>query len=143
MLPILAYADNTDNSQSNLAMMLLCAAEVVVTGVMVFVVLVLANSRRHRRAEVIVTLAILWGLITIGSLAYTTVSKFKWTQEYNIRLMSGYLDPNDPSQVSDQPQIPWVTWSCLAAGYILLIVWAMSQKNPEPTNSEMIGSGES
>ena len=140
MLPILAYADNTDNSQANLAMMLLCAAEVAVIGVMVFTLLVLAHSRRHRRAEMIATLAILWGLMSIGSLAYTTVARFKWSQEYNVRLMSGYLDPNDLAQVSDQPQIPWITWSSLAAGYIVLVVWALSQKNPRETNGEMIES---
>jgi hypothetical protein len=50
MLHLLAYADNTDNSQANLAMMLFCAGEVAATGIMVFVVLVLAHNRRHRQA---------------------------------------------------------------------------------------------
>src|SRR5580704_9891844 len=118
MLPILAYADNTDNSQANLAMMLLCAVEVAVAGVMVFIVLVLAQNRRHRRAEAIGAMVILWGLLSIGSLCYTTVARFKWSQEYNTRLLSGYLDPNDPSQVSDEPKIPWLLWSGLAAGYV-------------------------
>jgi hypothetical protein len=138
MLSILAYADNTDNSQANLEMMLLCAVEVAVAGLMIFITMVLTQTRRHKQAEVITAVAIIWGLATIGSLTYTTVRQFKWTQEYNTRLLSGYLDPSDPSQVADQPQIPWVFWSCLAAVYVLMMLWVYSQKNPPPTNGEMV-----
>jgi cytochrome bd-type quinol oxidase subunit 2 len=128
MLPLLAYADTTDTTQMNLPMVLYCLGGVIVAGILAFLVILLARSRQHRQAETLITAAIFWAVCLIASVAWATVTQLKWSQEYTLRLQTGDVDPTD---LSDAPQLPWLIWIILGVVYVLLILWARSQKPPE------------
>ena len=132
MTRALAYADTTDPTQGNFLILLLCILLIGCVAFMAFLVIFLARSRRHRRADYIMALVIFWALATAGSVAYSADAHLAWAQENTLRLESGYGNPDD---VSDVPQTPWKTWLALAAAWGGLISWSMSQKNPPPASS--------
>jgi hypothetical protein len=127
MQSLLANAGTIDFSQTNLPILLYCTGEFVAVCLLVFLIIALAIRRQHRQTEILCTLAAFWGLILVGSLAYTTITQITWSQQHTQQLMSGYLDPTD---TSDRPQLPWILWLTLAATYVLLTLWTLSQNNP-------------
>jgi uncharacterized integral membrane protein len=132
MLSLLAYADTTDTTQTNLPLVLYCIGGVIVAGFLAFLIVLLARSRRHRQAEALITIAVFWAFCVIGTVAWASVTQLKWSQEYILRLQTGDVDPTDQSAA---PQLPWLFWIILAAVYVLLIFWVISQK-PAPLEDQ-------
>jgi multidrug efflux pump subunit AcrB len=124
---LLAYADSTDQSATNIKLVLICAGILLVVVAVAFVPVAITWSRRHPKTEAITGLAVVWGLITAGSLAYSTTQQINWGQERLKRIYSGYYDPNDNS---DTPKLPWLLWGGLAVGYVGLVAWGLSHKAP-------------
>jgi hypothetical protein len=121
MLWPLARAESVDQTVNNLSTILTCGFIVLVAGAIAFIPVLIAWSRRHRYSEGIVAVAMLWGLCTVLSVASTTLASTKYEHEHELQIESGYYDPTD---VSDAPTKPWLTWAALGAGYCALIGWA-------------------
>jgi uncharacterized integral membrane protein len=128
MLPLLAYADTTDTTQTNLPLLLYCLGGLIVAGFLAFLIVLLARSRQHRHSEALITIAVFWALFLVGTIAWASVTQLKWSQEYILRLQTGDVDPTDQSAA---PQLPWLIWIVLAAVYGLLIFWVTRAKSAE------------
>jgi len=124
----LAYADSSDQTATNMKIVLICAGILLVVCAVAFVPVAITWSRRHRQTETITGLTVVWGLVAAGSLMYTTTQQINWGQERLKRIYSGYYDPSDSDK--DAPKMPWLLWGGLAFGYIGLVAWGMSQKPP-------------
>jgi glucan phosphoethanolaminetransferase (alkaline phosphatase superfamily) len=124
MLPgsCLAYAESVDPTNSNLSTVLTCAVVVLVMGVVALVPVMMAWSRRHRRSDAIMAVAILWGLLASVIVASAVLAKMKFSHEHLLLIQSGYYDPND---VTDVPKLPWLALSGLTVGYVLLLIWPL------------------
>ena len=124
MLGWLAYADSGDSSNSNLLIILISVAVLIVVGGLGFVPVAIAWRRRHRYAEVIGAGAVLWGLLAAGSLIYTASARLNWSRERMLRIESGYYDPRD---LSDAPKWPWMAWGGLGVGYGVVVTISLAR----------------
>jgi hypothetical protein len=117
---VIAYADTA--SGSGLTVALVCLGLVAVVGGLALVPVVVAWARRHRRAETIVGVTILWAGIAAVSLLMTAMDQMKWSRERDLRIRSGYYDP---AQVDpDAPKWPWKLWAGMGVGYAGIVGWA-------------------
>jgi hypothetical protein len=110
----LAYADASDPSQSNLLLVLLGIGVIVVVCALAFAPLGIAWSRRHKRSDVVVALAVLWALVAIGSIVSTMSAEMQWSAEQVLRMKTGYFDPQDRTGA---PTRPWRLWAGLGIAY--------------------------
>jgi hypothetical protein len=124
VISLLAYADNSDPTNSNFICVLICVAGTVVVGLLVAVLVVMARRRQHPYSQHIHTAAIFWGMIALGTIAYATATQLAWQKQYTQDLMSGYGNPREVG-----PGLPWVLWCALAAVYAALLGWTMLRKN--------------
>jgi hypothetical protein len=131
MLPgsVLAYAESTDPTVSNLSTVLACAAIVLVAGVFALVPILIAWSRRHRHSQAIFAVAMLWGMLVSISGGSTVLARMKYSHEHLLQIQSGYYDPQD---TSDAPKLPWLTWAGLAIAYGTLVAWPLMRKPRGP-----------
>ncbi|MFI5378550.1 MAG: hypothetical protein ACHRHE_04580 [Tepidisphaerales bacterium] len=126
MLSHLAYADANDPSQSNLVLVLLGIGVILVASVLAVVPVVVAWSRRHKRSDVVVPLAVLWGLVVAGSVISTLAAEMQWSREQVLRMKTGYYDSEDRTGA---PTRPWGLWAGLGAAYGGLLAGSMAGGN--------------
>jgi hypothetical protein len=122
---LLANAEAPDSSDSSLLLILLSAGLILGTAVLAFVPVVIVRLRSHRNPETLLAVAILWGLLTAGTLVHATIVQVQWSKEQVLRLQSGYLDPQD---MGGAPAKPWGTWTVLATVYGAIIIWAFASR---------------
>jgi hypothetical protein len=108
-----------------LSVALVCLGAVVVVAALALalVPVAVAWARRHRRAEAIVGVTILWAGITALSLLMSAMDQMKWSRERDLRIRSGYYDPRqvDP----DAPKWPWRFWTGMAVAHGGIVGWAV------------------
>jgi hypothetical protein len=80
MFPTLAYASNADLSQSNFVLLFAFGGGILLVCILAAVVIVTARRRAIRHADNIITVAIFWGLLCVGSVGYAAVIQIKWAQ---------------------------------------------------------------
>jgi uncharacterized membrane protein len=129
MTPTLAYAEPASSSSDNLEIVMISLGVIAISCVLAFVPLALCWARHHRQTETVMAAAVLWGVVTAGSIIFAISAQMKWSHERLLRIESGYYDPQDQS---DAPAKPFTIWGALAIAYGGLIAWAASQKNPPP-----------
>lgn len=128
MNALLASAESWDPTQTELLLILVCAAGIGAVCGLVGLIVIFAKRKRHAHAQQIITAALFWGLIALGSIIYATITQLMWAREYLLELLSGYGDPNAAG-----PRLPWIAWGALAAGYLALLGWcAWKAGNPRP-----------
>jgi hypothetical protein len=118
MVATIAYADNVDFSNANFVVILSCAAAAIGISFMSGFLIFLSRRINHRHADAILTCAIFWSLISLGSVIYAAVTQIKWAQEHQLELQSGY---GNPANVG--PAWPWMLWAGLAVAYAALLAW--------------------
>lgn len=116
----LARAESADSTLSNLTTVLACGGIGVGVLVVAIVPVMIGWSRRHRHAEALAAVAILWGLIATISLCKTTLDQMNYSRQHLADIESGYWDPND---TSDARPLPLATWTALGVGYLALLAW--------------------
>lgn len=122
----LARAEGPDASDSNLLLVLICAGLIVGAAVLALVPAFIARRRGHGRSETIMAAAVLWGLLSAGTLVHASIVQMQWSKEQQLRVQSGYLDPQD---TSDAPAKPWRTWTALVTVYCVLMIWAFAPRS--------------
>ena len=115
----LAYAEGGDPSQSNLLLVLIGIGVIIVVCALAFVPVGVAWSRRHKRSDVVMAMAVLWGMVAVGSVISTVAGEMQWSREQVLRMKTGYSDPQDNTGV---PTRPWGLWAGLGAAYGGLLV---------------------
>ena len=105
-----------------------CVLLVAAAAVLAFFPIRCARVRRHRRADIVLVITLLWALLASGSLVVTALAQQSWSQEQNLRLSSGYADPDAVAAAA--PAYPVPLWIILACAYPALLAYACSQKNP-------------
>ena len=116
----LARADSTDSTVSNLTTVLACAGIAVGVLVVAIVPVMVGWSRRHRHAEALAAVALLWGLIAAVSTCVATLDQMKYSRQHLADIESGYWDPND---TSDAPKLPLAMWGAFAVAYVAMVAW--------------------
>jgi hypothetical protein len=129
MAKLLAYAESGDPNGMNLVIILGGVGIVAAAALLAFALILIAKARRHPYAELITVVTVFWALITAGSLMYTANARSNWSNEYTLRLESGYLDPQN---TSDQPKLPWAIWTGLGVIYGTMMIWTLIQKRAAP-----------
>src|SRR5438309_2222804 len=129
MLSVPATAQNVDASVSTLTLILISAGIVLAAVIVAGVLPVIAASRGHRRPESLLALTVLWACLTIPSLIYMTMTQMKWATERDLRIKTGYYDPQS---TSDAPPLPIGQWTALGVGYIALAAWAFAKPSSKP-----------
>lgn len=132
MMPLLASAASADSDGSQLSAILVSLLVIGIVGVMIVIPIAVARRRLLRRAEAVTVVAILWGLLSAGSVIYFWLAELRWSQEYDSLIKTGYYDPQD---LSGAPAWPWWQWILLAVTYGALIVYSRSRKCPPPSSS--------
>lgn len=120
LFSLLANADATDPTVTNLTTVLICAGIAVAVLIMAAAPILVAWSRRHRHAEGLTAVAVLWGLIAAVSVSVSVFDQMKYSREHLMAIESGYYDPND---TSDVPTLPLITWTFLGMAYVVLLGW--------------------
>jgi Na+/melibiose symporter-like transporter len=83
MLPaLLANADATDSTVTNLTTVLICAGIAVGVLIVAAAPILIAWSRRHRHAEGLTAVAVLWGLIAAVSFSVSIFDQMKYSREH-------------------------------------------------------------
>jgi hypothetical protein len=121
----LAYAQGGDNSDLNLRIVLVSIGVIAGIAVLGLIPVCIAWSRRHRRGDLILAAAVVWGVLTGAVVLRWAVTEIQWSREWLMCIKSGYYDPNDQS---DAPQRPWQRWTGLGLGYGGLIIWSLGGK---------------
>lgn len=127
MMLLLANAEPTDLSESQLPVILACLLVIVVAAAMTVIPIAIATRRSHRRMDVVIAAALAWGLAAAASVIYFWLAEIQWSQEYQRMIKTGYFDPQD---TSGAPAYPWQQWIVLAAVFVGLIAYTMFRKRP-------------
>jgi hypothetical protein len=122
---MLAYAESTDATNSNMMIVLISAGVVIAVSVLAIIPIRLAWSRRHKQSDAIFAMTVLWALLTAGTVVAMSMTQFKWSNERLLRIQSGYYDPLDNS---DAPKWPVRSGAALAVAYATLIIWPLAQR---------------
>jgi hypothetical protein len=122
---ILASAQNIDASVSTLTLVLISMGIVLAVALAAIVPLVIA-SRGHRQPESVIAFTILWACLTAASLIYVTMTQMKWGSERDLRIKTGYYDPQQAT--NDGPPLPAGQWTALGIGYAALVGWAFARR---------------
>jgi lysylphosphatidylglycerol synthetase-like protein (DUF2156 family) len=125
---LLGRAESVDPTLGSLVTVLTCAGIVLGVAVAASVPVLIAWARRHKRADWVITVAILWGVLTIVSVASTVLAQMKYSHEHALAVQSGYFDPND---TTDAPALPLRIWAILGIGYVALLAWPLLRR-PAP-----------
>jgi lysylphosphatidylglycerol synthetase-like protein (DUF2156 family) len=122
---LLARAESVDPTLGSLVTVLTCAGIVLGVAVAASIPVMIAWSRRHQRADWVITVAILWGVLTVVSVASFVLKEMQYSHAHMLDVESGYYDPND---TSDAPALPLSTWAALGIGYVALLAWPMLRR---------------
>jgi hypothetical protein len=117
----IAYAEQVDMSEGNWRIVLIWTAVLMGACLLAIVPILIAKARRHRQAETILALAIVWGMLAAGSVGYAVNARINWEKEYTLRVKTGYFDPRD---VADAPVWPRLKWGFLAGGLVVLLIFS-------------------
>jgi hypothetical protein len=131
---VLSYADSTDATASNLLLVVISAGLILVAGGMALVPAAIARKRRHRQAEAVLGMAVLWALLAAGLVIYSSMAEMQWAKEQTLRIESGYADAGDNSGA---PVFPWPLAGALAVAYAGLVFWA---RNGSPANPRRVAT---
>ena len=123
LLSILARADGSPTTESNMRLTLLIGASIAGVGLLVRIVMLLAQRNGHRDKQLIDAAAIVWGLITFGDAILVIVQQWAWDKQHLQDMLAGYVDPHEPG-----PAYPWMLWMIFGGAYIAIFVWA-TRKN--------------
>jgi lysylphosphatidylglycerol synthetase-like protein (DUF2156 family) len=130
---LLARAESVDPTLGSLVTVLTCAGIVLGVAVAASVPVMIAWSRRHRRADWVITVAILWGVLTVVSVASFVLKEMQYSHAHMLDVESGYYDPND---TSDAPRLPVSMWTVLGIGYLGLLAWPLIRRPAAVVGSE-------
>jgi hypothetical protein len=119
---VLAYAEPADLSASGWLLILECCGAILFVAALAIVPMAIAAHRRHQQREIVNTIAFMWGLIAAGSAVWLTIAEFNWKKEWQLRIMTGYLDPRD---VTGAPRWPGTLWTILTIAYGALVVFTL------------------
>ena len=61
-----------------MSFVLICLGAIALVAVLALVPVAVAWSRRHRKAEAIVGVTVVWALLAAASLLLTTIDQMKW-----------------------------------------------------------------
>jgi hypothetical protein len=126
---VLAYAEPTDLSASGWLLILECCGAILGVAALVIVPMAIAALRRHQQREIVNTIAFLWGLIAAGSTVWLTIAEFNWKKEWQLRIMTGYLDPRD---MTGAPRWPGTLSTILTIAYGVLVVFSLIRVSRRP-----------
>jgi len=129
MTCLLAYAETTDTSNSGVIVGLVGLLVIGVVAALTLIPIASARYRRLRHRGAIPTLALLWGLISAGSIIYIIAAEFRWHKEWLVLVQSGYYDPRN---TSGAPAWPWPLWIVLALAYAGLLTFCLVGKTMPP-----------
>lgn len=118
---MLANAPTHFSSDSNVELILISSVVIIVVAFVGFIPIQLARRRRHRHAETITAVLVLWGLLSAGSTCYYIMEQFNWSASVQQSIVEGYYNPHD---TSGQPNPPLGLWCGLAVCYALAAWWA-------------------
>ncbi len=79
---LLANAESWDPSQTELVLILLCAGGIIGVAAMVGLVIIAIKRRQHTHTQPIFTAVMFWGLISLGSIVYATITQLNWDKQY-------------------------------------------------------------
>jgi hypothetical protein len=127
---LLAYADTTDNSSSNIYLLFGGALIIGAIALAAFVPIALAGRRRHGSHGTIMTLMVFWGTVLAFDAIDVLMEQLRWASEKGLRLQSGYYSGTQAR--ADAPALPWLLWAILAGAYGAILVWSMSTPKPRP-----------
>lgn len=130
MLYVLTSAQNVDATVSTLTLILISAGIVLAVAIATAIPLVIAASQGHRRPESLIAFTVLWACLAAACLIYMTMTQMKWGAERDLRIKTGYYDPQ---ATSDAPPLPAGQWTALGVGYVALVVWAFAQRSTKLT----------
>lgn len=85
-----------------------------------------ARVRRHRQIEVILAVVIIWALLAAVSVGHAITAQIDWNKEYQLRVETGYYDPQNKG---DAPAWPLGSWALLGLGYAVIAAWALAGKS--------------
>lgn len=129
MLLPLANADAPDTSGSSLQLIVICLLTFALCAAAAFVPVVIAWKNKNRHADKILAAAVVWGILTAGSVAFVTNQQMSWAREKYVRITSGFYDPREET---DAPTTPFATWTLLGAAYLVLVAIPLFQANLKP-----------
>jgi hypothetical protein len=139
MIPILAYAEGADSSDSNLVIVVISLAIIAVVCILAAIPVATARRRRLGIVEGMGALMVVWGLLCAGVGIYCVNAQMNWTKQHTINIQSGYSNPLDES---DRPKQPWAIWAGLAAIYAGGVIWSLKARSfiapPPPAGFEVI-----
>jgi hypothetical protein len=130
---VLAYAQKSGTGVSNVTVVAVGIGVFAAICVLVFAVIGLAVGRRHRQREIIMVAAIFWAILCCASVGNALIQQAKWSEEYLLRLQSGYY--TDAQAQVDAPQLPWTSWTILAGAYGALLLWSFASPAPPRAGS--------
>jgi hypothetical protein len=126
MFNVIASAESSDPNATSLPIVLAGLFILATIAFLAFAVILISRARRHRQAELITVAIVFWAIIAAGSLLWAGERQLDWSKQYNLRLETGYLDPQD---TSDAPQLPWALWTGLGVAYGGMLIWSLRQKS--------------
>ncbi|HXX93767.1 MAG TPA: hypothetical protein VEN81_09040 [Planctomycetota bacterium] len=130
--------ERDDLTGSSWVLVLISAAILVGAAILVALAIGVASRRRNPSRELVTAGAVLWALVSVWSALSTATALFKWGQERDILVQSGYYDP---STRGDGPPKPWLLWGGLFAAYPVLLAFAYGRKpGPSPAGTKSEGS---
>ena len=86
------------------------------------------SATGHRYAEFILVAGIFWAIVSAGCLIAYTNARLNWSAEYQLRIESGY---GDPQNTSGAPALPVILWSGLGLAYAGLLGWGILGKGKQ------------
>lgn len=122
---VLARAEEPDYSANQWIVIFVAVGVIVAIAALVAVPILVARRRRLRRVEAIQAFALLWGAIAAVSCITTAVAEFHWRQEYQLRIKTGYYDPQD---LSGAPTRPVPLWVLLGTVYVVVLLSSLIGK---------------
>ena len=121
---LLSIAQRDDASAPALMLTLICGGIAIITTIAAAIPAVIAAHRGRRKTESLLAACVVWACLTLASLIYTTMMQRKWAAERDLRISTGYYDPQN---TSDAPPLPIGQWGMLGVGYVALVVWGASR----------------
>jgi hypothetical protein len=132
---LLGVAENTGGSDTSLMVPLICIGSIALIAVLALVPLLVGSLRRHSNGHALLAMAALWAIMAIGIVVNTIIEQNRWSSERQIRVNSGYYDPNDNSQA---PPWPIKSGGVLGIGYAALLIWAATARRKESVGFPVI-----